>query len=118
MTDAPDWLWNLYLTYDLPVTGSSFGIFYTVTGDTLLQGPGPGDTAFSPATYDREYDSLTATFRQQLGKGVQVTLTASNLTDAVRRQVYRSEFLPEDVLRREYTTGITYSISIGGEIRF
>ncbi len=118
MLDAPDYLWNAYATYDVAATGSSFGVFYTVTGDTLIQGPGPGNVAYSPATYDRRYDNLTVTLRQQLGQGVQLSLAASNLTDANRRQVYRSEFLPEDVTRREFRRGITYSLSIGGEIRF
>ena len=118
MTDAPDWLWNAFLTYDVGATGTSFAAFYTVTGDTLLQGPGPGDTQFTPATYDREYDNLTLTLRQQLGRGVQLSLSAKNLTDATRRQVYRSEFLPDDVTRREFRNGVTYSLSISGSIVF
>lgn len=118
MTDAPDYLWNLYTTYDIPATGTSFGAFYTVTGDTLIQGPGPSNSAFIPATYDKAYDNLTLTFRQALGRGVTLSLKASNLTDANRQQVYRSKYLPEDRIRRDYTIGVTYSLSIGGEIRF
>lgn len=118
MTDAPDYLWNLFATYDIAETGSSFGAFYTVTGDTLVQGPGPSNNAFIPATYDRAYDNLTLTFQQDLGRGVRLSLAARNLTDATRQQFYSTEFLAEDVVRREYTTGVTYSISISGEIVF
>jgi hypothetical protein len=89
-----------------------------VVGDTLIQGPGPSNSAFIPATYDKAYDNLTLTMRQSLGKGVTLSFSAKNLTDANRQQVYRTKYLPEDVVRRDYTTGITYSLSIGGEIRF
>lgn len=118
MTGAPEYIWNAFLTYDIAPTGTSIGAFYTVTGDTLLQGRGPGDAGITPPTYDRRYDSLSVSLRQQLGRGVQLALGASNLTDATRRQVYRSEFLAEDVTRREYQNGVTYSLSISGVIRF
>ncbi len=118
MTDAPDYLWNLFTTYDVAATGTSFGAFYTVTGDTLIQGPGPSNSAFIPATYDKAYDNLTLTMRQDLGRGVTLSLSAKNLTDANRQQVYRTKYLPEDRIRRDYTTGVTYSLSIGGVIRF
>lgn len=118
MTDAPDYLWNIYATYDIEATGTSFAAFYTVTGDTLIQGPGPSNSAFIPATFDKSYDNLTVTFRQALGRGVTLSLKATNLTDANRQQVYRTKYIPEDVVRRDYTRGVTYSLSIGGEIRF
>ena len=118
MTDAPEYLWNLYTTYDIEATGTSLGAFYTVIGDTLIQGPGPSNSAFIPATFDRSYDNLTVTLRQELGRGVTLSLKASNLTDANRQQVYRTKYIPEDVVRRDYTQGVTYSLSIGGVIRF
>jgi outer membrane receptor protein involved in Fe transport len=118
MTDAPDYLLNLFTTYDIAATGTSFGVFYTKTGDRLIQGPGPSNNNFIPATYDLSYDNLTAQFSQQLSEGVRVSLGVSNFTDATRTQVYRSEYLANDVVRRQYQNGITYSLSIGGVIRF
>ncbi len=118
MTDAPDYLFNLFATYDIEATGTSFGAFYTLTGDKLLQGPGPSNNNFIPATYDKGYDNLSLTFAQQLGRGVTLSFTASNLTDATRQQVYRTEFLDADVVRREYTNGVSYSLSIGGVVQF
>ena len=88
------------------------------TGDTLIEGPGPSNSAFIPATFDRSYDNLTVTLRQELGRGVTLSLKASNLTDANRQQVYRTKYIPEDVVRRDYTQGVSYSLSIGGVIRF
>ena len=118
MTGAPHYVWNLFTTYDLAPSGTSLALFYTVTGDTLIQGPGPANAQYSPATYDRRFDNLSATIGQDLGRGVRLTLSATNLTDAMRRQVYRSEYVPEDVTRRTYKTGVTYTLQIGGEIHF
>ncbi|MEZ6037085.1 MAG: TonB-dependent receptor [Planctomycetota bacterium] len=118
MTAAPDYLWNLFATYDLAATGTSLGVFYTVTGDTLLQGPGPSNSAFVPATYDKRYDNLSATLSQDLGRGVRLQLSVQNLTNAQREQFYSTEYLAEDVTRRTYKTGVTWALSIGGEIAF
>jgi outer membrane receptor protein involved in Fe transport len=118
MTNTPDWLYNLYGTYEIEATGTSFGVFYTVTGDTLTQGPGPSNDYFIPATYRTRFETLNVTMSQSLGRGVRLTLAARNLTDAVMREVYRSEFLDDDVERRSMTNGVDWSLSIGGEIRF
>lgn len=118
MTNAPDWLWNLFATYDFAPTKTSIGAFYTVTGDTLVQGPGPSNDFFVPATYRTRYDSLSAVLSQSLGGSVNLRLAAKNLTESSYREVYRSEFIGDDVTRRFWTEGIEWSLSIGGEIRF
>jgi hypothetical protein len=61
---------------------------------------------------------LNATLSQSLGGHVKMTLAAKNLTDALHREVYRSEFIGDDVTRRSHSEGIEYSLTIGGEIRF
>jgi hypothetical protein len=38
MTNAPEHIYNLYLTYDLEKTGTQLALFYTITGDTLVAG--------------------------------------------------------------------------------
>ena len=118
MTNAPEYLYNLFLTCDIEASGTGFGVFYTVQGDTLIQGPGPSNSFFIPATYQTRFDTLNATFSQSLGRGVRLMFSAKNLTDAERREVYRSEFIGEDVTRRSHHDGIDFSLSIGGEIKF
>jgi outer membrane receptor protein involved in Fe transport len=118
MTNAPDYLYNLFGTYDIEATGTTLGLFYTVTGETLVQGPGPSSNFYIPPTYETRYESFSATLSQPLGRGLRLSLSARNLTDALRRQVYRSEFNEDDVTRRTYTEGVEWSLSIGGEFRF
>jgi TonB-dependent receptor len=118
MTSAPDYLYNLFLTYDLELTGTQFGLFYTVQGDTLVTGPGPASQWFVPATYRTRFDTLNLSFSQRLGEGITFRFTARNLTNAEQEEVYRSEFIDGDVLRRNSTLGVEYSFSITGEFRF
>jgi len=118
MTNTPDWLYNLFGSWDFAPTGTSVGLFYTVTGDTLIQGTGPSADYFVPATYVTRYETLNLTVSQQLGRGIRLTLAGRNLTDAVQRQVYRSEFIDDDVTRRQFQPGVDWSLSIGGEISF
>ena len=118
MTGAPDYVYNLFATWDVAATKTSFGLFYTVTGDTLVQGPGPSNSFFVPATYETRYETLNASVSQALGDNVRLTIAAKNLTDAARREVYRSEFIADDVTRRTWSEGVEWSLSIGGEIRF
>ncbi len=118
MTNAPEYLWNLFATWDIEATGTGFGLFYTVTGDTLIQGPGPSNTFFVPSTYETRWANLNASISQALGAHVRITFSAKNLTDEVREQVYRSDFTGPDVTRRTYSEGIEYSLGIGGEVRF
>lgn len=117
MTNTPEYLWNLYGTYDFAPTGTNLGLFYTVTGDTLIKGPGPSADYFVPATYITRFENLNLTIQQPIGAGMTLSFGARNLTNALRREVYRSDY-HEDVTRRSRTDGIDLSLAIGGEIRF
>ncbi|MBL8999331.1 MAG: CAP domain-containing protein, partial [Gemmatimonadetes bacterium] len=55
---------------------------------------------------------------QKLGENVRLVFAAKNITDSEQREVYRSEFIASDVLRRRSSDGIDFSLTLGGEIRF
>lgn len=118
MTNAPEYIYNLYTTYDFAPSGTALGLFYSVVGDTLIQGTGPSNDFFVPATYQTRFESLNVSLSQPLGRGMRISLSGRNLTNALRRQVYRSEFIDDDVTRRSFTEGVDWSLSIGGEITF
>jgi TonB-dependent receptor len=118
MTNAPEFLYNLFLTYDLDVTGTQFGIFYTVQGDTLIVGAGQANGNFVPSVYAKEYDSLNVSVSQRLGKYFKLQLQAKNLTNPLIQTVYRSEYIGADVDKSSFTRGIEYSISLAAEIAF
>ena len=117
MTNTPEYLWNIYGTYDFAPTRTNVGLFYTVTGDTLIRGPGPSNDFFVPATYITRFENLNLTIQQNLAPGLTLSFAARNLTNALRREVYRSDY-HDDVTRRSRTDGIDFSLAIGGEIRF
>ena len=64
MTGAPAYLVNFNLTYDLEDTGTQMGLFYTITGDTLVSGAGENSGRFVPNIYTTEFGTLNFTFSQ------------------------------------------------------
>ncbi|MBL9077491.1 MAG: TonB-dependent receptor [Planctomycetes bacterium] len=118
MTSTPDYLTNWFLTWELPSTGTQMGLFYTVQGETLLQGSGPSSSGIVPATYLKQFDTLNFSLSQRLGANVRLTFAAKNLTDAETREIYRSEYVQGDTLRRRGSDGIEFSLTLGGEFRF
>ncbi len=111
-TNAPEHLYNLYLTYDVERTGTQFGLFYTVRGDTLVAGAGVSDGNFVPSIYATEFDTLNLGVTQKLGDHLKLKFQAKNLTDPEIEEVYRSKYTGTDVLHTSYTKGIDYSISL------
>lgn len=120
MTNAPERIYNLFMTYDIPSTGSQLGLFYSVQGDTLVQGASTGlnDTKFVPSVYAKEYGTLNVTYSQKLGKYLKLQLQGKNLTNPDIEEVYRSPYTGGDVTKTLYTKGIEYSIGIGVEVAF
>jgi TonB-dependent receptor len=115
MTDAPEHLYNLYLTWE-PIVGTNASLFYTVTGDTLVAGAGESNGNFVPNVYAKEYGTLNFTFSQRLGEHSTVIFQAKNLTNPDIEEVYRSDFIGGDVTKTSYTAGREFSL--GFVVRF
>lgn len=118
MTNAPDHLYNLYGTYDVPRTGTQFAVFYTVQGDTLVEGATTNLGNFIPSIYAKQYDTLNMSISQALGKYVKLQLQAKNLTNPKIQEVYRSPYIGSDVTKSSYTRGIEYSLGITVSVGF
>lgn len=118
MTNAPDHLYNLYLTYDLAATGTQFSIFYTVQGDTLVAGATTEGRRFIPNIYSTQFDNLNVGVVQQIGDYLRLTIRAKNLTNPEIQTVYRSGYIGPDVLQSSFTRGVEYSVGLSAEFRF
>lgn len=124
MTNAPEYLYNLFVTYDFERTGTQASLFYTVRGDTLIASPGvQGDVGtpnfFIPGVYDRSYGTLNFTLSQAIGDHITLSFSAKNLTDPSIETVYRSPFVPGgDVVRTSRRDGIDFSIGIRANFTF
>lgn len=118
MTNAPDYLYNLYVTWDGVDTGTKVGLFYTVQGDTLLAGAGQSDNNFIPSIYATEFNTLNLSISQKLGKYLKLRFQAKNLTNPEIETVYRSDYTGADKTKSSFTRGVDYSISLSAEIPF
>ena len=112
-TNAPEYLYNLYLTYDHLETGTQAGLFYTVKGDTLVAGAGTANGNFIPDQYEREVGTLNFSLSRQIGDRMKFEFKAKNLTDPRIRRVYRSDQISGgDVTRTSFTRGMEFSIGL------
>jgi hypothetical protein len=118
MTDAPDYLYNLFITYDIEPTQTQLAFFYTVQGDTLVTGAGTSDSNYVPDVYATPFGTLNLSLRQRLGEYFTLTVQAKNLTNPAIQTVYRSDLIEEDVLRTSFTRGIDVSVSLGASFSF
>jgi TonB-dependent receptor len=117
MTNAPEYLYNVYLTYDLRPSRTQFSLFYTVQGDTLVAG-GQVVGNFVPDVYAEDYGTLNFSVSQRFGKYVKLDVQAKNLTNPEIKEVYRSDAIGADVTRSSYTKGIEFSLALGVEFAF
>ncbi|MEM7199421.1 MAG: TonB-dependent receptor [Planctomycetota bacterium] len=117
-TGAPERLYNIYITYDVPVVDTQVSLFYTITGDTLVTGAGIADINFVPSVYATQFDTLNFNLSQPLGDHTRLQFRARNLTNPSIQQVYRSGYIGHDIARSSFTRGIDFSLSVGGELRF
>jgi hypothetical protein len=118
MTNAPEYLYNLYVTYDIEPTGTSTALFYTVTGDTLLAGAAQSGGNYIPDVYAEEYGTLNFSLAQKLGEYFKLTFQAKNLTNPKIKTEYRGDTVAKDKTRTSFTRGIDYSISLAAQVRF
>jgi hypothetical protein len=118
MTAAPSYLFNLYATYDIELTGTQLGLFYNEQGDTLVAGAGVSVGNFVPSIYSLPYGTLNFTITQKLGPYVRVNFQAKNLTNPDIQEVYRSDYIGADVLKSSYTKGVDLSLSLTASFTF
>lgn len=102
---------NVNLAYDNADTGTSAGLFYNLTGETLLAGAASGNTGGIPDSYELAYGSLDLTASQRIGKGIKLALKAQNLLGATKESEWR---LPTGTgaVRTERTNGRTFGVSM------
>ena len=116
-TNAPEFLYNAYLTYAVPDTGTQLSLFYTVKGDTLIAGAGFDTNNFVPDIYATEFGTLNFTVSQKIGDNFSLQFQAKNLTNPEIKEVYRSP-ITVDTVRTSFTRGIDLSIALKASFTF
>ncbi len=108
----PAYLLNVFATYDNERTGTSAGLFYNRTGETLLSGAATGLDSGTPNVFDNAYAILDFTATQKIKQNLVVALRARNLLQPERGSIYRN---PQDAeaVKFERTTPLRIGLSIG-----
>ena len=112
MQGQPAHLLNLFLTYDNDRTGTSAGLFYNRTGETLLSGAATGLDSGTPNVFERAYGVLDVSATQRIRQNLILTLRARNLLEPQRGSVYRNPQGAEAV-KFERDTALRIGLTVG-----
>jgi TonB-dependent receptor len=86
----PDKIWNLNLTFDSDRSGTSAGIFYNYSGESLVTAAAKGLDDATPNVYLEPFKTLDLTVAQRLGKGFTLAFKAKNLQTQPVQSIYRT----------------------------
>jgi len=115
MMNAPEYLYNLNLTYEHQEYGTRVGLFYTVRGDTLAEGGVALGRSYVPDVYENEYGTLNLGIMQPIGERTRVSFQAKNLTTPTIERVYRSKYVDGEETKTSYKKGIDVVLSMEQE---
>ncbi|HEV8201886.1 MAG TPA: TonB-dependent receptor [Candidatus Polarisedimenticolia bacterium] len=109
----PDHIFNASIAYDNDRLGIQSGLFYNVTGETLLTGAAAAETGGVPNTFGETFRTVDFTYSQKIVRGkvdVSFTLKAKNFMEPQRTSVYRT---PDDqeVIKTLRDTAALYGLS-------
>jgi len=86
----PDKIWNVNLTFDSERSGTSAGIFYNFSGESLITAAAKGLDSATPNVYLEPFKTLDMTIAQRLGKGFTLAFKAKNLKPQSVQSIYRT----------------------------
>jgi outer membrane receptor protein involved in Fe transport len=112
MTDAPEHLFNFYLTYDFQKSKTQLAIFYTVQGDTLVAGAANRANNFVPSVFAKEYGTLNVSLAHSINDHVKLQIQGKNLTNPDIEEVYRSKYIGGDVTKTSYQKGLEFTLGL------
>ncbi|GJM23138.1 MAG: TonB-dependent receptor [Planctomycetota bacterium] len=111
-TNAPEYLYNIYTTYDIEHLATQLALFYTVRGDALVAGGAEATGNFVPSIYAKEFGTLNFSATHQLNERTKLQFKAKNLTNPEIEEVYRSSVTSGDATKTTYTAGREFSLSL------
>jgi hypothetical protein len=118
MMNAPHHLYNFNLMYEHQEHGTQVGLFYTIRGDTLVEGGVALSNSYVPDVYEEEYGTLSLGLIQPIGENCKISFQAKNLLNPEIRRVYHSDYISNDVVKTSYRKGIDFSVSISFTFKF
>jgi hypothetical protein len=110
MRNAPEHLYNLFLTCDL-TESTKFGVFYTVRGDTLVLGASGDGGDYVPNIYEKEYGTLNMSISHKFAEIWTFKFQVKNILNPEIQTIYRDDYFPDKV-HTSYKKGRDFSFSL------
>ena len=111
--EMPEYLYNLFWTFDATWRDLKLGIFYTYQGDTLKTNK--PEIGSIPAVYALGHGTLNFSLSMRLAEQLKLSFKAKNILDPKVQTVFRrtdEEFDFPDEVYTSYTKGTSYSLGL------
>lgn len=107
----PEYLLNLYTTWEQPDWGTSLGIFYNRIGRILVTGAARGVEDGAPTVFEEPYDALDLTAQQRFGERWSASFKGGNLLAPDRELTYET---PDGItaVKSRRPTARTFSLGL------
>ncbi|AKJ65467.1 TonB-dependent receptor [Kiritimatiella glycovorans] len=112
MKNQPEYIFNAYFLFENRHTGTSAGIFWNRKGDTLIAGDDANGADYIASLVQLPHNSMNISFSQKFREHWKLSLKAENILNPTIREVWRSDYIPEDAVATSYREGVTYSLSL------
>lgn len=106
MAGQSPYIFNLGLSYQNPRLDLSGGLFYNVSGPTLLT----AGNGLYPDLYQSPFHSLNLSLRKRVGNHILLEATAKNLLNQREKEVVR--YAGEEFTALDYSKGRMFSLSV------
>ena len=104
----PQWIYNANLGFDHEDWGLSANLIYNYTSQYLTN---VSESDLIPNVFQEGTHSLDLVLKKEFGAGIALKFAAKNLFDWKQREFYEGQ----DLTYEGYSTGRTYSVSLGFE---
>ena len=108
----PDWIYNVYATYDRPEWGTTATLSVFSQSDMLMTTSFITGGNITPDRYMASFKEVNFSLTQELNDYFTLSFSASNLLNSRREIIYDKDMFPDLKPERSLTLGRSFSLSL------
>ncbi|CAI8292084.1 MAG: Uncharacterised protein [Opitutia bacterium UBA7350] len=112
LVNQPDWICNLYLSFEQPDWGTSATLSVFSQSEMLLTASFITQGKITPDRYMASFEDVNFSFTQEINDSLSFNFSVVNILDSTREIVYDKELFTDVLPERAFTVGRSFSVSL------